>query len=339
MTQSRALAVARWKQDPRPLPISIRPVTGELVISYLRRIAAANHTDLFIVLNSIGTLRPHPHHQAIGSNTHDLAVNTAALIRLAVFTGITPAALRAATRPQIITTDGPEPSSTWISLDPHQLAHPCWRCTAGRSNQTSALIALAEQQAPLCLTHERALARPGSPTQTPPLNLFPDILAAARRHRALRRTRRATFPRAFRIAAQLIRTWRPFGEQRRRAPEQITLRWQARAERLQRPDTDDLVRYPEVIALTQLFLTLAWRSESGHPIEPIVRAPVQFLADAAEHLQHPAPRELLQPGHPLHRWARTPQRPGYWWDEYGTEPDRTAYFALRSAKTYHDLHH
>lgn len=91
------------------------------------------------------------------------------------------------------------------------------------------------------------------------------------------------------------------------------------------------MRYPEVIALAQLLSTLPWpNSPADQPPKPIITAPLHFLEKAAAHLAHPDPRQLFERGHPLSRWANMPERPGYWWRDHGTEPDRSIYFRLRN---------
>jgi hypothetical protein len=119
----------------------------------------------------------------------------------------------------------PQPFRDWTPLGLNKdgtLAHPCSRCAARRG------------------AHEHSL------TATP------EIITAARRHRALRRRHPATSDLAFVTATHLTSTWRSWSVESRSGPELIDVRWNARAQLL--PGIPDgLIRYPETIAFTALF--------------------------------------------------------------------------------------
>jgi hypothetical protein len=327
-----------WHQRARALPIAVRPVPGELIISHVRRLAAENHSTVHLLIRCFGRHRSHPAAGACGAHSHDLALNRPALERLAIYSGTPPTTLLAATTTKILSTDNHEPQTEWITLHGRRLAHPCRQCVAGRCSELNATIALTEDQPSFCLRHQRILPRLDLAAVPLTLHTFAEIAAAGRRHQALRRKRRTAFPLALRAAAKIVRDWRPYAERRRHAPEAINVRWHARAERLHLPHTDELVRYPETIALADLLSTLSWPDQDADILtKPAITAPVLFLAHAARYLNHPEPRELLKCGHPLHRWAKVPLRPGYWWREYGTDPDKTAYFTLHAAKRPDDI--
>ncbi|WP_433616890.1 TniQ family protein [Dactylosporangium sp. CA-139114] len=327
--------VPRWHEPARPLPIPTQPLPDELLISYLRRLAANNHITVAMLINHLGWRRQHPNTRAGGTrgNHSDLVLNDAALNRLSIYSGSTTTTLRRATRTHALDTDDPTPATDWTALHSARLARPCSRCAATRGVHVEATIALAEQQPAICIEHRVALADPGADLPEQSLQRFPEVLAAAQRHLRLRRRRHATFRYAYTTAARLTRNWRPYAPNLRTAPEAISVRWQARAAHLNRPDTDNLVRYPETISLADLLSTLPWPADAAEILtKPIIAAPVHLLLQAAHALNHPTPRELLERGHPLCRWAGVPLRPGYWWNEQGPEPDRTAYFTLTRAK-------
>jgi hypothetical protein len=299
------------------------------LFSYARRLAAANHITPRLLLSHLGRHHSHPKAGGIATSTYDLALNRAALTRLAIYSGSTPIALLRATGAVISTDTGPTPICEWSSILNRRSAYACTRCAPETAPRTG-LIALDEHQPAICRTHQVVLAQPGISAEQP-ISPFTEIAAAARRHHNLRRRRRHTFSRSLDTAAALIRRWRPFPKRRAQSPEHLISRWHERASRLNLPDTDQLVRYPEMIALAQLFSTLPWPdAPADQPAKPIIAAPLHFLEQAAAHLAHPEPSQLFQRGHPLCRWANVPERPGYWWRDYGTEPDRSIYFRLRN---------
>ncbi|OJF15421.1 hypothetical protein BG844_04810 [Couchioplanes caeruleus subsp. caeruleus] len=299
------------------------------MFSYVRRLAAANHATPRLLLSHLGRHHSHPKAGGIATSTYDLALNHAALTRLAIYSGSTPAALLKATGAALSTDIGPTPICEWTSILNRRSAFACTRCAPEISPGTG-LIALDEHQPAICRTHQAILARAGI-TGEQQLRPFTEIAAAAHRHHHLHRRRRHTFSRSLDAASALIRRWRPFAKRRAESPEHLISRWHERASRLNLPDTDQLVRYPEMIALAQLFSTLPWPDASAdQQAKPIITAPLHFLEQAAVHLAHPEPNQLFQRGHPLCRWADVPERPGYWWRDYGTEPDRSIYFRHRN---------
>jgi hypothetical protein len=318
------------------LPISLPPLPGELLISYVRRLAVTNHTHPTLLISHLGRHESHPEAGGLFADTYDLTLNRAALDRLAVYSDSPSRALLNATRTVLNAADWHAPTCRWAKLTTQRLVRPCTRCT--KAAAADATIALTEHQPGICSTHHQILARPDPPIDRQQLGPFPEIAAASRRHRRLRR-RRNTFTSALRAALQLTANWRPYAPKRRSSPEHLEIRWQARAMRLGLPNTDDLVRYPETIALADLLSTLPWPPDHEIPgARPIISAPVDFLAQAARYLHYPAPRDLLGRGHPLCRWVAVPEGPAYWWRDYASEPDRTAYFLLRKAKTVLDRH-
>jgi hypothetical protein len=318
----------RWQQPARALPLPLSPLPREFLFSYVRRLAVTNHTTPRLLLSHLGRHHSHPKAGGIATITYDLALNHAALDRLAIYGGSTSTALLRATGAALSTDTGPIPICEWTSILNRRSNYVCTHC-APRTAPGTALIALAEHQPAICLTHQMILARPGV-TAEQNLHPFTEIITAARHHH-LHRRRRHTFGRSLDAALALIRRWRPYPKRQYESVEHLTSRWHERASRLNLPDTDHLVRYPEMIALAQLFSTLPWPdSPSERLAKPIINAPLHFLEQAAAHLAHPEPSQLFQRGHPLCRWANVPERPGYWWRDYGTEPDRSIYFRLRN---------
>jgi hypothetical protein len=58
------------------LPIRVGPISGELMTSYLRRLAAANHVNRALLIRHLAT---DSHHYIGPIDIHDLALNQPAL--------------------------------------------------------------------------------------------------------------------------------------------------------------------------------------------------------------------------------------------------------------------
>ncbi|MFY1668349.1 TniQ family protein [Plantactinospora sp. WMMB334] len=322
-----------WQRRLRPLPIRVRPMPRELMISYLRRLANANRVDRPLLIRHIAT----DHAGHIGPfHTHDLALNRPALARLAILSGYPETVLLAAISTRTLKRPGPEPLRDWIPLggtDP-TLLRPCSHCTARRGIRVPSIIQLEPGQPPVCIQHRRTLVPyhyRSDRGNEQPLGATPEIVTAAHRYKILRRRHRDTIGEAFAAAAGITRFW---GRGRagfyRDKPEQISARWSARAEHL--PDVPDtVIRYPEIVALTGLFTSIPelLLTPSGDRDAP---SAMQFLLAAARCLEHPAPEQLLRPAHPLSRWAGTTDMPAWFWRNIN-EPDRTIYRTLAQGST------
>ncbi|SCG17575.1 TniQ protein [Micromonospora echinofusca] len=322
-----------WQRRLRPLPIPVRPMPRELMISYLRRLANANRVDRPLLIRHIAT--DHAHH--IGPlHTHDLALNRPALARLAILSGYPEAVLLAAISTRTLKTPGPEPLRDWIPLGGTgpTLLRPCSHCTARHGIRVPAIIQLEPGPPPICIRHRRTLVPyhyRSDRGNEQPLGAAPEIVTAAHRYKILRRRHRNTIGEAFAAAANITRLW---GRGRvghyRDKSEQINARWNARTEHLPHvPDT--VIRYPETIALTSLFasaptLMLTPTEDREAP------STMQFLLAVARCLDHPAPEQLLRPAHPLFRWAGGWGMPTWFWRNI-QEPDRTIYRTLAQGST------
>jgi hypothetical protein len=72
----------RWQQPARALPLPLAPLPREFLFSYVRRLAATNHTTPRLLLSHLGRHHSHPKAGGIATITYDLALNHAALDRL-----------------------------------------------------------------------------------------------------------------------------------------------------------------------------------------------------------------------------------------------------------------
>ncbi|MEV0733972.1 hypothetical protein [Polymorphospora sp. NPDC050346] len=268
----------------------------------------------------------HPDKNLEQIDTHDLALNRAALARLAALSGYPEATLRTASGTRLIPGPDPTPVRAWIPLrtTDRTLVRPCSHCAARRGLDIPAIVRIGTRQPPFCVQHARTLVPYQSERgREQPLTPAPEILAAHHRYKILRRRHRHTIDEAYTAAADITGRWRS-GKYK---PEHIDARWQARSQHL--PDVpDNVIRYPETIALTALFTATP---SLLHTPTRAAGAPsaMQFLLAAAYCLDHPAPAQLLRTSHPLFRWANTPNMHGWFWRN-AAEPDRTIYRTLAS---------
>jgi len=169
---------AGHSQHPGPLPIPASPVTGETLVSYLGRLAAANHlttSDLLVILPAWFRTKISSHDDR--GQHHMLAPAAAgALRRLAIATGMAPTALARAL-----------PAFGGGPPDPVRATTACRRCAATRGiHQPVPVHVPAHQQ--ICTRHGIWLTGAGRPQLD--LAACPEIIAA--QHHARRLLRHGT---------------------------------------------------------------------------------------------------------------------------------------------------
>jgi hypothetical protein len=239
------------------LPRSVTPVTGEVLISYLTRLAHANHltvTEMLTVLPSWFSAKISnrddraQHHMLIPAAAEALR----ALARLA---GATPASLARAL--PAFGTAGPH--------SPVRATTACRRCAARRGIDQPVPVHLPAHHK-VCTRHGIWLSDAGQPHLD--LAACPEIITA--QHRASRLLRRCTpqeLMLACQAAARAVPPWPP-------SPAAIPLHWRHRLLTLQTanhrygtPTDHDAYThaaiYPDAIALAAAGLTLAIHARSS----------------------------------------------------------------------------
>jgi hypothetical protein len=310
-----------WKRDLRRLPVPVRPLPGELVFSYLQRLARANRTGTALLLEHLGKGPT----WTIGKQTHlyDLELNEYAFFRLSLLSGYHEEPLRRILHVRR-TRNGWPPAYSWhrFTSGENDLVRPCSYCAARHDVQTPAMIRRSSLL-PICSRHGRTLVPRTEPRAAEqPLHTTPEILTAWRRFTILRRRRRDTVTTAFNVASDITSDWMRRTTAR---TDHIADRWQARAALL--PEAaSEVIRSPETIALTTLF---ARQPRLLHVPRSPNPTPMLFLAHAARYLDHPEPRQLLEQGSPLLRWSQGMDMPDWWWPNTH-DPDRSIYTALKN---------
>jgi hypothetical protein len=226
------------------LPRSVTPITGEALISYLTRLAHANHltlTEVLTVLPSWFSTKTSNHDDRA---QHHMLIPAAAeaLHALTRLTGTTPGSLARAL-PAFGTAD---------THSPVRATTACRRCAARRGIHQLVPVHLPAHHK-VCTRHGIWLSDAGQPQLD--LAACPEIITA--QHRASRLLRRYTpqeLMLAYQTAARAIPPWPP-------SPEAIPLHWRHRLLTLQTVNHrygtptghdayTDAAIYPDAIALT-----------------------------------------------------------------------------------------
>jgi TniQ len=258
--------VRPWQRPAHQLPILMRPAAGELLVSYLARLADANGIPAGHLLSWVGEGGTIPREP---SRRQDGWLNPAARWRLETITGLPAATLVLALpgvgllpAPSLDDRDPGMPAILWRSEPPgaHWVA-ACRGCTARVARVAPVVVELPSFRR-LCRRHRQWLHRDGA---------FPvtaEIAGAQRAHdRLVRRRGRVLAAESYLTAASIVRDW--WG-----GPWHPTLqrRWDRRLWELGLlggPVPDQLLRavlHPEAVALAGLLASPSWdaRLRAGH---------------------------------------------------------------------------
>jgi hypothetical protein len=225
------------------LPRQIAPVSGETLISYLNRLAAANHLTISEVLAVLPAWFTTKTNNVDDRSRHHMLTpaTTDALKALARLTGASPAGLARALPAFDTDTHGPIRATT-----------ACHRCTARRGVLNPVPVHLPAHHK-VCTRHGVWLSDIGQPHLD--LAACPEIITAQHRtNRLMRRYTPQQLLLAYQAAAKSIPAWPT-------SPTAIPLHWRHRLLRLQTTnhrygiatDHDDYIHaaiYPDAIALT-----------------------------------------------------------------------------------------
>jgi hypothetical protein len=232
---------SRLPSHPPVLPRSVTPVTGEALISYLTRLACANHLTLTEVLTVLPSWFSTKVSNGDDRAQHHMLIPAAAeaLRALACLTGTTPASLARAL-------------PAFGTADPHspvRATTACHRCAARHGIRQPVPVYLPAHHK-VCTRHGIWLSDAGQPHLD--LAACPEIIAA--QHRASRLLRCCTpqeLMLAYQAAVRAVPPWPP-------SPAAIPLHWRHRlltlqtANHLYGTDHDAYMHaaiYPDAIAL------------------------------------------------------------------------------------------
>jgi len=249
-----------WQQPAKPLPVLLRPVGGETLVSYTVRLATTNDLDRpTILLRALGE-PSRGWTQSMLAEDYDVALNNHALRRLETFTGI-PAARLQMSLPTLHADTRP---STTPATRPYRcpdLREHCEHCAARLPGHPK--IRVHSLPFPLiCRRHHRWIATPPDQPHQLDITAAPEIRAAHRRYaRLLTTTGDGDWThQQLRQATSIAMIWASRGPLHHRI---LHARWSARAAALgsaQSPHqpSPPLV-FPEAVAITEILCDLHWR--------------------------------------------------------------------------------
>ncbi len=250
--------VQLWELPARRLPITVRPVPYETVLSYLGRLADANQ------LSRDALVRHLAHCGDTTGTARDATLNAAAVDRLVILCGRPPASLRRALPglARLSNATPSRPTLRWTWVEPGSLAAACTACVTRRGVRLPVMLRLPSHHY-LCLRHSRWLRGRQEPAGTQlDVSGLPDVTAAQRRHDNLVRRYGADATGVAHSDAHEV----VLGMLRRRRVVGLHDRWDQRVARLghagQTLDTHDAALqaalYPEMVALSTLFASPHW---------------------------------------------------------------------------------
>lgn len=270
----------------RPLPQSVKPFPGEIVSSYVGRLADVNRLDNTALLRYVTGTR----------QTNDVPVE-----RLAIIAGVPRLVLERA-----IADLGNAKLATkhYLSYDRSvairtKVSGPACRLCAVVAGATRAITCWRPAEKVLCLRHRRWIG--SADTLQPSLDRQPDILKAHTQHlRLVRRLGREEVTAAFTVAADICRQW----HDRREHDEEFG----RRIEIFHGPDwqvppyhpTVAAAVYPQAVALARLLAVPYWKSLGTD--SSAMRGSLfaqEMRRTVAPSYQWPQPRESKDP---LFRW-------------------------------------
>jgi hypothetical protein len=268
----------------RTLPRQVKPFHGEILLSYLGRLAHANRLDPQALRRYI----------AEGQRNGIVPAN-----RLAAVSGVAAVALEQA----IVDLDGVPLARTYyyrtIAIHPQISAAACQMCAAARGI-TQPVICWKPAERVICLRHRRWTGSDKSGLQ-PSIDRQPDIVRAHRQHlRLVRRFGRDEVTMGFEVAAEICRQWRDQREHDEAFNERLAIfhgpDWQLSPAN----PTVAAAAYPQVVGLTRLITSPYWRSLA---VAYTSRGPSLFQQEmrltVAPAYRWPQPSFSKDP---LHRW-------------------------------------
>jgi hypothetical protein len=295
-----------WHADARALPVTLRPLGGETIPSYTRRLAEANDLRPTAIIRAIGE---HPYSTGYHLLDRDAWINEQALDRLETYSGISrqrlqralPALRWGAPGPQARPLPADRPAVHCYS--PYPPARPaCRSCVlrAARGSIPSPVLIRPAASSLICRRHQRWLDTRTEATQYD-LSGTTEILTSHRRYRQLQASNADTqwVTGNLSTAWHITRLWAD--RTPARFPE-LRKRWHTRADRLGIPRSTrqpPVVTFPEAVTLAEILTDLNWRRHVAMAGDWQID---RFYQRVARRLEEPACRDLW--GHdPIKEWA------------------------------------
>lgn len=263
-----------WQIPPRPLPITVRPMGNETLVSYVCRLAQANGMFYTTLFRHIAPCVPGRHRL----ERTDAYLNAAAIRRLSVLSGHSPQRLTRALpglRTRMANDTAADPVLRWsFKFNPQRA---CRRCTLQRG-WTGTIPVYNAPSRRICERHAV-----WTYWEHHDLTATPEIVKAHRHFRRLVGTRPQALER-YRRARQVLHL---HGAEALPPHPLVVRRWSERADRLGidwggGPITFrcyELLRFPETVALTRFLSHPTW----GSPASAFVPVPRSLLRATSGH--------------------------------------------------------
>jgi hypothetical protein len=251
-----------WQHPAQPLPVRVRPVSGETLISYTFRLAAANDLQRpTMLLHALGQPTTSVHQTMLAN--YDIVLNHRALDRLEIITGLPALRLRRclptlqATTPTL-RTDIPATRPYRRAV---RLRRGCDKCAARLPGHPT-IITHSLTFPLLCLRHQRWIATTSDQPHQIDVTATPEIRTAHRRYARLRvNTDDDNWThQQLRQATSIAMTW---AARSHLDSPKLHASWNARAAALDTSpgphEPSPLLVFPEAVALTEILCDLHWR--------------------------------------------------------------------------------
>jgi TniQ len=253
--------VKLWQQPAQPLPVRLRPVRGETLVSYTFRLAAANELDRpTILLRALGEPRGALTYRLLEQD-YDLRLNPHAVHRLEIFTGIPAERLRRALPCTTTTSALPADIPATHPYRCPSLRNHCDTCiarTPGRPKIRVHSLAFPH----ICRHHHRWIATDHQQPHQVSFAGTPEIITAHRRYARLLATTGDNdwTHRQLHQATSIAMGW---ATQSHLHSPKLHTTWIARAAALATShgprQPSPLLVFPEAVALAEILCDLHWR--------------------------------------------------------------------------------
>ncbi|HEX4102492.1 MAG TPA: TniQ family protein [Pseudonocardiaceae bacterium] len=249
-----------WQQPTQRLPVRVRPVRGETLVSYTFRLATANDLDRpTILLRALGEPTVSLFQSMV--DNYDVVLNQHALRRLETFTGIPAQRLRMSL-PALDRTDAPPAGIP--ATRPHRcqsLRTPCDGCAARLPDHPNIVVRTLHFPQ-ICPRHRRWIDTDQNQPHQVSLTGAPDIITAHRRYTRLRVSvgDNDWTHQQLRQATSIAMVWAT--RSHLNSPK-LHASWTARAAALggshDPRQPSPLLVFPEAVALAEILCDLPWR--------------------------------------------------------------------------------
>ena len=252
----------------RPLPRPARPFPQETIESYLTRLAIANRLD-------VEALRRY----AAGDQRKSVPIP---IERLAILAGQTEQVLRHAL-PDLKRPIDPAPQRFRRRPEDDRLVRVICRCCAAARGAGTVVRCYLRREDVVCLRHQRWLGDcDATPELQPSLVHQPEILAANRHHRKIiRKAGRPQAEAAYHEARWICEHWHRRFEHRDAIERMMNVFHPPGWGVFENDPTLEAAAYPQIVALTRLLASPAWRELPFGPPDQITRFEAEVKSTVA----------------------------------------------------------